>query len=77
MSGIGKLLGSYKGVAFIISLGIVGALVATGKVTSEQYVDYSKWLFGFLASARAVEKGAEHIGNGKVAPVNHAATKKG
>lgn len=62
MNGLKKILGSYKGVAFIVVILIVGVLVGLGKVTYEQFVEFVKWAFGTLAIARAGEEGLKGLG---------------
>ena len=65
MSGLKKLLESYKGTAFLLCIIVVGALVGLNKVTYEDFVSFIKWGFSALVLARAGEEGLKGIGNGK------------
>ena len=68
MTGLKKLLDSYKGAAFLICIVIVGGLVALNKVTYEQFVTFVKWALGFTTIGRSIQEGAKRLGAGKVAP---------
>ncbi len=65
MGGLKKLTESYKGTAFLVSIVVVGALVGAGKVSYEQFVEFTQWAFGFLVGGRAVEEGMKGIGGKK------------
>lgn len=65
MNGLKKILDSYKGIAFLLCLVIVGALVGFGKVPYEEFVAFVKWGFSALVIARGGEEGLKGLGTKK------------
>lgn len=68
MSGLKKLLDSYKSMAFAICVIVVGVLVGLGKADYSQLVDFMKWGLGFVVGARSIEEGMKGLGKGKPVP---------
>lgn len=67
MSGLRKLAGSYKWMAFGVCVVVVAVLVGLGKAEYAQLVDFMKWGLGFVVGGRAVEEGLSKLGMGKTA----------
>lgn len=65
MTGLKKLLDSYKGVAFLLCLIIVGALVGMERISFAEFVEFILWAYGALATTRMGEEGMKAIGRGK------------
>lgn len=65
MSGLKKLLDSYKSMAFAVCVIVVGVLVGLGKADYVQLVDFMKWGLGFVVGARSIEEGMKGLGKGR------------
>ena len=65
MSGLKKLLGSYKSMLLVVCVIVVGVLVALGKADYAQLVDFMKWGLAFVVSARGIEEGMKGLGKGR------------
>lgn len=59
MQGIHDLLDSERGWFALLLLAIVTVLLVIAKVTADQWLDYTKWLFGFLVCGKTVTTGIE------------------
>ncbi len=71
MSGLKKLLGSYKSMLLVVCVIVVGVLVALGKADYAQLVDFMKWGLAFVVSARGIEEGMKGLGKRKVPSIEH------
>lgn len=60
-----------------MTLILAATILAITKVfTSDQWIEYTKWIFGFYATSEGISAAAEHFKNGKIesARVTAAAT---
>lgn len=64
MNGLTKLTGSYKAIAFLGVLIILGVMVGLGKMPASDLLEFVKYGFPSLVAARAYEEAAK----AKVAP---------
>jgi len=65
LGGLGKILGSFKGVAFLIVMIAITVLVVLGKASIEQFTELVQWTFGSVVFARAGEEGMKGMGANK------------
>ena len=61
MIGLKDLLSSERGVFCIMALGAATALVVLGKLSSDTWVDYTKYLTGFLVASKTVTTAVEIV----------------
>jgi hypothetical protein len=65
-TGVARLVNSTKGIVVIAALGMVTYLTSRGVFTSDQALDFAKWMIGLYLAAVAVEDGARKFGSGRV-----------
>lgn len=59
MQGIHDLIDSERGWFSLLLLAIVTVLLVIAKITPEQWLDYTKWLVGFLVGSKTLTTAVE------------------
>lgn len=61
MKGITKLLESYKGWAFLVTMVALVVLAGLDKIAGEKVIEVVEWALPILLGARALEEGAKSV----------------
>lgn len=59
MQGISDLFGSERGTFCIVLVVVSGVLVGFGSITSEAWIDYTKWIATVLVASKTVTSAIE------------------
>ena len=64
---IRNFIGSEKAVALGVLMIVASVLAALGKMTIDQWIDYSKWMAAFYVGGKAIQGAAASVSGAKAA----------
>jgi len=73
MDAIKNLFSNEHGLIMLLLIAGATVLAAVGKMTIDQWTNYSQWIFGIFMGGHAVMSAANSISNGKAAAAAPAA----